>query len=117
MKRSWSRAVAFALLAGGAGGASAQAGSVGDGRATYAAASGPEILVANCPEDLATGLRPSVRLEIDVLLREQSPPAPAPELVSIRCEGGLVVIAVTMAGARRETTAAVGALAAEHRAR
>ena len=76
-----------------------------------------QVSVVDCPAEIAARLAAGVKLEIEVLLREQvGAPAP-PEAVSIRCVDARAEIAVTMAGARRKTTVELGGLAVEHRAR
>lgn len=83
-----------------------------------AAADAPgQVSVVDCPAEIAASLTAGVKLEIEVLLREQAGTAAPPEAVSIRCVDARADIAVTMAGARRKTTVELGGLAVEHRAR
>ena len=77
----------------------------------------PAVDVADCPTELASQLPASVRLELDVLLRERGATRAPPDRVAVRCAGARVRIEVTTQGASRESSIDVGALAADHQAR
>src|SRR6188474_1543189 len=66
---------------------------------------------------IVPGLAAGVKLEIQVLMRERGPVGASPDLITIGCDELAARIAVTMAGARRESTVDLGVLAPEHRAR
>jgi len=85
-----------------------------------AEAAGPSALRvenAGCPEAIVPGLAAGVKLEIEVLMRERGPAGASPDRIAIGCDESAARIAVTMAGAQRESTVDLGALAPEHRAR
>ena len=86
-------------------------------RAEAAGPSGLRIENAGCPEAIVPGLAAGVKLEIEVLMRERGPAGASPDSIAIGCDESAAHIAVTMAGARRESTVDLGALAPEHRAR
>jgi hypothetical protein len=105
MRGPWARAAAIAFLyAAGA-------------RAETAASSGLRVEDAGCPEAIVPGLAAGVRLEIQVLMRERGPAGASPDRITIACDEIAARLGITMAGARRESTVALGALAPEHRAR
>ena len=105
MRGPWARAAAIAFLyAAGA-------------RAETAASSGLRVENAGCPDAIVPGLAAGVKLEIEVLMRERGPVGALPDHITIGCDESAARIAVTMAGARRESTVNLGALAPEHRAR
>jgi hypothetical protein len=105
MRGPWARAAAIAFLyAAGA-------------RAETAASSGLRVENAGCPEAIVPGLAAGVKLEIEVLMRERGPVGASPDRITIGCDESAARIAVTMAGAHRESTVDLGALAPEHRAR
>ena len=54
-----------------------------------------------------------MKLEIEVLMRERGPAGASPDSIAIGCDESEARIAVTMAGARRESTVDLGALAPE----
>jgi len=72
---------------------------------------------AGCPDAIVPDLTAGVKLEIQVLMRERGPVGAAPDRITIGCDESAAHIAVTMAGAQRESTVDLGALAPEHRAR
>jgi len=74
------------------------------------------VRVAGCVDEMASALPALVSLEIDVLLRERAAGG-APESIFVRCGDDAAQIEVALAGARRTSTLAFGALAPEHRAR
>lgn len=86
-------------------------------RAETAASSGLRVESAGCSDAIVPGLAAGVKLEIVVLMRERGPVGASPDLITIGCDESVARIAVTMAGARRESTVDLGALAPEHRAR
>src|SRR6185503_619996 len=86
-------------------------------RAEAAGPSGLRVENAGCPEAIVPGLAAGVKLEIEVLMRERGPAGGSPDRITIGCDESAARIAVTMAGARRESTVSLGALAPEHRAR
>ena len=86
-------------------------------RAEAAGSSGLQIENAGCPEAIVPGLAAGVKLEIEVLMRVRGPAGASPDSIAIGCDESAARIAVTMAGARRESTVDLGALAPEHRAR
>ena len=86
-------------------------------RAEAAGSSGLRVENAGCPEAIVPGLAAGVKLEIEVLMRERGPAGASPDSIAIGCDESAARIAVTMAGARRESTVDLGALAPEHRAR
>jgi len=105
MRGPWARAAAIAFLyAAGA-------------RAETAASSGLRVESAGCPDAIVPGLAAGVTLEIQVLMRERGPVVALPDGITIGCDESAARIAVTMAGARRESSVDLGALAPEHRAR
>src|SRR3954471_1921794 len=105
MRGPWARAAAIAFLyAAGA-------------RAETAASPGLRVENAGCPDAIVPGLAAGVRLEIDVLMRERGPGAASPDSITIGCDESAARIAVRIAGARRESTGDLAALAPEHRAR
>jgi len=105
MRGPWARAAAIAFLyAAGA-------------RAETAGSSGLRVENAGCPDAIVPGLAAGVKLEIQVLMRERGPVGASPDRITIDCDELAARIAVTMAGARRESTVDLGVLAPEHRAR
>ena len=86
-------------------------------RAEATEPSGLRVENAGCPEAIVPGLAAGVKLEIEVLMRERGPAGASPDSIAIGCDESAARIAVTMAGARRESTVDLGALAPEHRAR
>jgi hypothetical protein len=86
-------------------------------RAEAAGPSGLRVENAGCPEAIVPGLAAGVKLEIEVLMRDRGPAGASPDSITIGCDESAAHIAVTMAGARRESTVDLGALAPEHRAR
>ena len=105
MRGPWARAAAIAFL---------YAAGV---RAETAASSGLRVENTGCPDAIVPGLAAGVKLEIEVLMRERGPVGALPDRVTIGCNESAARIAVTMAGARRESTVDLRALAPEHRAR
>jgi hypothetical protein len=75
------------------------------------------VQVTGCADEVASALPSLVSLEIDVLLRERGATRAAPDNISVRCTDDAAHIEVALAGARRGSTIALGALAPEHRAR
>ena len=110
MRGSGSRTGAVTLVA------SLLATMASAGRVAGAEAPG-RMRVVDCPGEIAGQLAAGAKLEIDVLLREQASAPPPLEALVIRCVEASAQIAVTMGGARRETTVQLGGLAVEHRAR
>lgn len=74
------------------------------------------VRVTGCADEMASALPALVSLEIDVLLRERAA-REAPERIAVRCDDDAAQIEVALAGGRRTSTIALGALAPEHRAR
>ena len=74
------------------------------------------VSVAGCADEMASALPALVSLEIDVLLRERAARG-TPERIVVRCGDDAAQIEVALAGGRRTSTIALGALAPEHRAR
>ena len=105
MRGPWARAAAIAFLyAAGA-------------RAETAASLGLRVENAGCPDAIVPGLAAGVKLEIEVLMRERGAVGATPDIITIGCDESAARIAVSMAGARRESTVDLAALAPEHRAR